>query len=143
MEEKAEILRNDQRANTFAGRAIAEADDVRGRWAEINKSNVVGSQQAVHYPRLPENSWTIDPTGVEPPLGLDVNAVEPCGEKFEIEELGGATTDFGQCASSGPGQTATASVSDPSASGAEALTAGPASPDVMSPRPPNPKLRRR
>ena len=37
--ERAEALQNDkavQRANTFAGRAQAEADDVRGRWAEIN-----------------------------------------------------------------------------------------------------------
>jgi hypothetical protein len=84
--ERAEALQNDkavQRANTFAGRAQAEADDVRGRWAEINKSNVVGATPTPQYSAGP--NWSVDPTGIEPPLNIDVNAVEPCGEKFEVE----------------------------------------------------------
>jgi hypothetical protein len=99
--ERAETLQNDkavQRANTFAGRAIAEADDVRGRWAEINKSNVVGATPTVQYPMAAPN-WSVDPTGIEPPLNIDVNAVEPCGEKFEIEALGDATEAVAQSAS--------------------------------------------
>jgi hypothetical protein len=83
--EREAILRND-RANTFAGRAQAEADDVRGRWTQINKSDVVGATPTPQYPAEP--NWSVDPTGVEPPLGIDVNTVEPCGEKFEIEALG-------------------------------------------------------
>ena len=38
-------------------------------------------------------NWSVDPTGIEPPLGIDVNAVEPCGEKFEIDALGDVTTE--------------------------------------------------
>jgi hypothetical protein len=132
--EREAILRND-RANTFAGRAQAEADDVRGRWAQEHKATVIGAGPVV-YPRLPENSWTNDPTGVEPSLGIDVNAVEPCGEKFEIEALG----DGEAVAQSSPlaGETVSASVDDPSGTGdAEAPTVvlAPASPAEVSPRP--------
>jgi hypothetical protein len=91
MKEKEAVLRNDQRANTFAGRAQAEADEIQGRWAQEHKATVIGAGP-VQYPRLPENSWTNDPTGVEPSLGIDVNTVEPCGEKFEIDAIGDPTT---------------------------------------------------
>jgi hypothetical protein len=84
--EREEVLRNDQRANTFAGRAISEADDVRGRWAEINKSNVVGATPTVDYPRLPSGPWA-DPVQVppEPSLGFSVEDHEPVGTIQEIE----------------------------------------------------------
>jgi hypothetical protein len=63
--EKEAILKNDQRvASTFQSRAIAESDDVRGRWAEINKSNVVGATPTPQYPAGP--NWSVDPTGIEP-----------------------------------------------------------------------------
>src|SRR6516162_6063265 len=88
--ERERLLRNDLRANTFAGRAQAEADEIQGRWAQEHKATVIGAGP-VEYPRLPENSWTNDPTGVEPPLNIDVNTVEPCGEKFEIEAIGDVT----------------------------------------------------
>jgi hypothetical protein len=147
--EREAELRNDQRVrsgHTFQSRAIAEADDVRGRWAEINKSNVVGATPRVEYPRLPENSWTNDPTGVEPSLGIDVNAVEPCGEKFEIEALDDVTTVFDGQSVASPlaGVTATASVDDPSRTGgAEAPTAVTASPRGEPPASkPNPKPKR-
>jgi hypothetical protein len=88
MKEKEEVLRNDRHASTYAGRAQAELDlENVGRHAKPNTVIGVGAPE---YPRLPENSWTNDPTGVEPPLNIDVNAVEAVGEKFEIEELGDA-----------------------------------------------------
>jgi hypothetical protein len=89
--ERADILKNDLRQNTMHGRASAELDlENTGRFA---KPHALIGEGAPEYPRLPENSWTNDPTGVEPSLGIDVNAVEPCGEKFEIEALGDATTE--------------------------------------------------
>jgi hypothetical protein len=88
--EREAVMRND-RANTFAGRASAEADEIQGRWAQEHKATVIGTGP-VEYPRLPENSWTNDPTGVEPPLNYSVEAHEPVGEYREvqasIEELG-------------------------------------------------------
>jgi hypothetical protein len=126
--QRERVLRNDQR-HTFQSRAIAENDDVRGRWAEINKSNVVGATSTPQYPAGP--NWSVDPTGVEPPLGIDVNAVEPCGEKFEIEALGDVTTVFDGQSVALPlaGATVPASVDDPSRTGgAEAPKAVLASP---------------
>jgi hypothetical protein len=120
-QEKAEILRNDLRANTFAGRAIAEADDVRGRWAEINKSNVVGATPTPQYPAGP--NWSVDPTGVEPPLNIDVNALEPVGEFGEVQasiEALGDETVVGQSASPLAGAKQQPPVSDPSTGGAAA-----------------------
>jgi hypothetical protein len=40
----------------------------------------------VVYPRLPENNpWNSDISGVEPPLGIDLGYVEPCGTPAEVE----------------------------------------------------------
>jgi hypothetical protein len=170
MEEKAAILKNDQRArHTFQSRAIAEADEIQGRFAEINKSNVVGSQQAVHYPRLPSGPWA-DPVQVPPeePLGFSVEAMEPVGTIQEIEaslgdptakpednpphfpasgavgsppELGDETV-VADSALPVAGVTATASVNDPLRGGAEAPSAGLASPTEVSPRPPQTNRRK-
>ncbi len=86
MAEKEQILRNDQR-HTFQSRAIAEADEVRGRWAQINKATVVGSSGAPQYPQLPEASpWHNDPVPHEEPLGHAIDAHEPVGEVGEIEK---------------------------------------------------------
>jgi hypothetical protein len=136
MKEKEAVLRNDLRANTFAGRAQAEADDVRGRWAEINKSNVVGATPTPQYPAGP--NWSVDPTGVEPPLGIDVNAVEPCGEKFEIEEFGDPATGSHQPAP--PRHDERGSVGPPLGAAADAPSEVPASSsDVLSaPQSPTP-----
>ena len=86
--EREAVLRNDQRAATMQGRAQAEADDVRGRWAEINKSNVVGATPTVQYPRLPSGPWA-DPVQIPPeePLGYDINEVPICGEPHELTAL--------------------------------------------------------
>src|SRR5215472_17188854 len=88
MKEKLEALFNEQKlrnaqrhskdASTFQSRAISEADEVRGRFAQINKSDVVGSTPTPEYPRLPDASpWHHDPVPAEECLGIDVNALEP------------------------------------------------------------------
>ena len=90
--EREAVLRND----TFQSRAQAEADDVRGRWAQEHKATVTGTGP-VQYPRLPESSWVNDPVPPEQPLGLDINTVEAVGTipeiQASIEELGDAATE--------------------------------------------------
>jgi hypothetical protein len=90
--EKLDALFNDQRlrnaqrnkdASTFQQFANSEAENVRGRFAAHEKSTVIGATPAPQYPAGP--NWAHDPTGPEPPLGFDVNAIEPCGEYAEIE----------------------------------------------------------
>jgi hypothetical protein len=95
--ERAETLENDRRVqrDTFHTRANAELDlENSGRFS---KPHAVIGLDSVEYPTLPENSWTNDPTPTEPPLGIDVNAMEPVGESFEVaaslEALGDATTE--------------------------------------------------
>jgi hypothetical protein len=88
-------------------------------------------------------------------LGIDVNAVEAVGEKFEIEELGEQSATLlaqGDVLEGGPqpvaspraGETATASV-HPSADGVEARAAALVSPrrDVSAPANPTTSKRRR
>jgi hypothetical protein len=57
--------------------ARAEADlETGGRWAK----------PTIGVPELPAASpWSRDPVGIEPPLGIDVNAMEPVGEHHEVE----------------------------------------------------------
>jgi hypothetical protein len=84
--EKLSTLLNDKRvkdASTFSQFATSDANQDAGRFEQINKANVVGSAPTIEYPRLPENSWTNDPTGVEPPLGF-VDETPIVGENFEI-----------------------------------------------------------
>ena len=84
--DRERVLRNDKRvkdASTFSQFATSDANQDAGRFEQINKSHVVGSAPVPEYPRLPENSWTNDPTGVEPPLGF-VDETPIVGENFEI-----------------------------------------------------------
>src|SRR6516162_6405898 len=92
--ERERLLRNDLRANTFAGRAQAEADEIQGRWAQEHKAAVIGAGP-VEYPRLPENSWTHDPVPPEGPLGVSVEDHEPVGEPREILASLDGTTNTG------------------------------------------------
>jgi hypothetical protein len=80
--ERRQVLRD-----TMQSRANAEANEVRGRFAGINKATVVGSEPAPQYPALPEGSWSNQSAAVpeEPPLNADVNWMEPVGENWEVE----------------------------------------------------------
>ena len=133
--ERAEVLKNDAAVhkNTFLSHTHPEEG---GRFAK--PQNVIGSEPTVQYPMAAPN-WSVDPTGVEPPLNIDVNAVEPCGEKFEIEALGDATEAVAQ-SSPLAGATAPTSADDPSRTGdAEAPKAVALLPVGEPPANPNPK----
>jgi hypothetical protein len=66
----------------FRQSQIAEALEVGGRYA-VEKDITVGVEPAVNYPAGPE--WTRADPGLEPSLGVAVDAMEPCGEAFEVE----------------------------------------------------------
>jgi len=156
--ERERILRND----TFQSRAQAEADEIRGRFSQIEKSNVVGATPTPPYPAGP--NWSVDPVPPEPPLGVPIDTHEPVGEFREVEaslgsatsapsvaDLGGATTQasVGQSelvASPADlaGATASASDVDPSlTSDVEAPSPVSSPSGVEPPAIQTPKLRRR
>jgi hypothetical protein len=86
MLEKKETLQNDQRAtSTFFDQSRIAAALEEGRKALANIHS--GSEKFVAYPPLDPNSpWGANSNpGQEPPLGVDVNFVEPCGEHFEVQ----------------------------------------------------------
>jgi hypothetical protein len=73
---------------TFFSRAEAElALEAQGRHANAAKASISGAEASVRYPRQPASSpWSSDISGVEPPLGVDLSYVEPCGTPQEVEE---------------------------------------------------------
>jgi len=81
MKEKAQIAQND-RWNTNYGRAMAEMEQIAGRFAARQKAQVIG-QNAPTYPQAAD--WTHDHTGDEPSFGVDVGAAPVVGEKFEVD----------------------------------------------------------
>jgi hypothetical protein len=69
-----QALRNAQRrknASTLSQFATSEANADAGRFAAINKANVVGATPK--QPDYAAPNWSPDPVGVEPPLGFDIN----------------------------------------------------------------------
>jgi hypothetical protein len=82
--DKAEALK----ADTYFNRAQIDADldAPGGRFRE--KETITGSQASTKYPcqdsASPWSGGGADP-GVEPPLGVEINAQEPVGEAHEIE----------------------------------------------------------
>jgi hypothetical protein len=83
-------------ARTYFERASAEADENRGgRFAALAQAKVIGTTSAVQYPAGPQ--WSQDPTGPEPALGYDVDAIEPVGTAAEVErsldDLGGRLSE--------------------------------------------------
>jgi hypothetical protein len=80
--ERAEMLKLDRRNATMHGRALTELDQLmQGRFSK--PSEVVGATGAPEYPAAA--AWTQDHLPPEPPLGLDVSAVEPVGEPHEVQ----------------------------------------------------------
>ena len=69
--------------NNYFARAQAEADLARGRFAKIEASIVTGVPA---IPTQPASSpWHHDPVPIEPPLGINIDAMEPTGTAQEIE----------------------------------------------------------
>jgi hypothetical protein len=85
-QERRETLQNDRKVReqgtTLSQFAQAEANEVGGRFSGHEKATVVGAQESPAYPAAP--NWAFDPAGVEPALGIDINAIEPTGEPHEI-----------------------------------------------------------
>ena len=64
--------------------AMANLDtSLDGRFGKADR--VSGDAPTVDYPRLPASSpWACDPIGLEPPLGIEVDALEPTGTPAEV-----------------------------------------------------------
>ena len=84
--ERRRVLANDRRIlATYHGVAQTSVDDDRGgRYAKVTTTTVIGAPP-INYPRQPENSPANQAAmvGDEPPLGIDINAMEPVGELHE------------------------------------------------------------
>jgi hypothetical protein len=86
-ERNDQLQRDRDPASTLLAFAESEAGSISGRWRSNQKSRVLGAKEEALYPNLPPSSpWSSpDPSGLEPPFGIDINAVEPVGEYGEIE----------------------------------------------------------
>ena len=84
-QQRLEVLRNDlrvrNRGSTLSQFAQSEADTPRGRFTAHEQSTVIGVT-SLNYPAASAHQF--DPCGPEPPLNLDVNALEPTGEPHEL-----------------------------------------------------------
>jgi hypothetical protein len=76
--------------------------DEGGRFAVSDQPprHVVGSTPAPRYPAGP--NWSADPTGVEPPLGVPIDQMEPVGEAFEVAKSLAEACDDTELIRSGP-----------------------------------------
>jgi len=114
---RSAITENDRRvaresnASTYHQFATGEADPVRDRFEEINRSSVTGTTPAQRYPKGPD--WCVDPTSVEPPLGFSVGEMIPVGEPHEIAALALAESRGGEGRSAGPPHPAASSAPSP------------------------------
>jgi hypothetical protein len=79
--ERRAVLKSDRDArDTMYARAQVDTDaELGGRWARPPTTVVCGAS----YPAA--SASHADPTGLEPPLGWDVNSQEPVGEFAEVE----------------------------------------------------------
>jgi hypothetical protein len=72
-------------ATTYSVFTESELNAEEGRFKK--STQVVGTRVAAEYPRLPSDSFPAQASAVpntEPPLGINVNYVEPCGTEPEI-----------------------------------------------------------
>jgi hypothetical protein len=114
--EKRATLLNDQRVRqqqqgtTLSQFAQSFADEDRGgRYAAVNKTNVICADAVPQYPAGPD--WTADPVPAEAPLNFDVNAQEPTGEHFEIAK---SLDQLGEAGLHSPGEPEGGAVEAPS-----------------------------
>jgi len=87
MEEKKQILRNEQRVrnDTLQFRTAADLGlENTGRYAK--PFTVIGTEPTPHYPKLPTSSpWHDDPVPPEEPLGYSVDETPIVGEVEEVQ----------------------------------------------------------
>jgi hypothetical protein len=106
--EKRRILAEDKdRLSTLLDHSRANADlDLGGRFAKLHPTTVTGTTPDHQFPKLPaDNPFNQAAAMVpnEPPLGIDINAMEPTGEVFERGDGGEASPVDGGL-TSGPAQ---------------------------------------
>jgi hypothetical protein len=78
-------------ATTFSSFARSQANEVGGRYREVEKATVVGVEPTP--PDLPAPDWANDASGVEPPLGYRIDEQEPLGTFAEVQaSLAAAST---------------------------------------------------
>jgi hypothetical protein len=84
---KRQILREDRdRLSTFLDHANSSVDDEKGgRFAAASPTRTVVGTGPISYPRLPADNPSNQAMLVpdEPPLGIDINAMERVGEIHE------------------------------------------------------------
>ena len=81
-------MTKDRRMNTYLAHSEASAlDDAGGRFAAPERRpTIVGAKAEISYPAQPEGSpWAKELIGLEPPIGVEIDAHEAVGEQFEIE----------------------------------------------------------
>jgi len=83
--EKRRILIEERRLRTYQGRAMADLEDAGGRYSAVTKQSVTGSTPSSAYPRMPSGPWAENEMPPEPPLGYEIDAMEPVGELHERE----------------------------------------------------------
>ena len=87
--EKRQVLANDRRASLHDHATAQVNDSLGGRFAKaVHQTSVTGTMPIAAPPRISESSpWArgVDPSGQEPPLGLDVNYVEPIEQPKAVE----------------------------------------------------------
>jgi hypothetical protein len=69
---------------TYFSHACADADAIGGRFSAVGKAYVTGSSPTQTI--LPAPSWAGQDNGVEPPLGYEIDWVEPVGSLAEQAE---------------------------------------------------------
>jgi hypothetical protein len=79
------MIGDDNAASTYQNFAQSDASlENQGRFAKAQ--HISGTQPTTQYPRLPSGPWSgPDPSGLEPPLGIDVSEAPIVGEPFEVE----------------------------------------------------------
>jgi hypothetical protein len=89
--ERRRVMANDRMA-TYHSVAQSAVDDERGaRYAtKGNKQTAIRSSPIAYPPQPSTSPWHSDPCPPEPPLGFDVNAIDPVGEPHEIKASEGS-----------------------------------------------------
>jgi hypothetical protein len=85
--EKLALLRQDRPGSTMFQQARADVEMAQGgRFGAVSKTTVTGSVPSQQVPRQPATAWVNDRLPDEPPLGYEINAVEPVGTYQEIQQ---------------------------------------------------------